>query len=175
MADSGSAILALDLGVNLAGCGGTEEQPALLEVGKLAWLSRTRQVKGQKVKEARPWGVRWRSARELLTRWLWEVRPRRVVVEAPKRFKSQSAVRVHYGLHAMVQELALDFGATWEDLTPASLKKWATGNGHAQKEAMLEAAEQLHGSPIGSDHEADARLLYAWARANATSSPGTSS
>lgn len=169
MANSGSAILALDLGVNLGACGGTGEVPALLASSKLAWLSRTRSVKGEKVKESRPWGWRWRSAREQLNAWLWEVRPRLVLVEGPGYFKSKSAYRVHYGLHAMVQELALDFGAAWEELAPSELKKWATGSGNAGKVPMIEAANALalaHGGPeAANEHEADARLLYAWARA----------
>lgn len=165
MAQSGSGILCLDLGVNMAACGGHEGRVELYARATLAWITRTRSVKGKKIKETRPWGWRWRSAREALTGWLWAVTPSLVVVEGPGYFKSKDAYRVHYGLHAMVQELALDFGAEWSEVAPSDLKKWATGSGNADKERMLEAAKALHAKPeeVETHDMADARLLYAYA------------
>lgn len=52
-------------------------------------------------------------------------------------------------------------------VSPASLKKWAAGHGHAKKPAMIAAArERCPGVEIKDDNQADAILLALWGLEN---------
>jgi Holliday junction resolvasome RuvABC endonuclease subunit len=63
---------------------------------------------------------------------------------------------------------ALNLGWAFVEVAPASLKRWATGHGHAPKELMGAAAVGRRGAPMpGStrarrEDAADAYLLWAW-------------
>jgi hypothetical protein len=62
-------------------------------------------------------------------------------------------------LHGILRAVAIDHGHTIVTVTPAELKRWATGKGNADKYAML-AAARVRGWH-GDDHnEADAYLLH---------------
>lgn len=47
-----------------------------------------------------------------------------------------------------------------EFVNPATLKKWATGNGHAPKEQMMDACRRHYGITPVDDNMADACLLF---------------
>lgn len=52
------------------------------------------------------------------------------------------------------------------DIAPAALKRWATGNGNANKTTMLRAAVELGAHDVGDDdNRGDAWLLWALAQA----------
>ena len=71
-----------------------------------------------------------------------------------------------YGMLTAVLMAAERLGASPspEVIHPATLKKWATGNGHADKSEMVAAAnEKQQRKHIVDDNEADAVCLFYWA------------
>lgn len=54
-------------------------------------------------------------------------------------------------------------GIDYTNVTPAALKKHATGKGNAGKPAMLAAARERWGVEPADDNEADALCVLAWA------------
>ena len=95
-----------------------------------------------------------------------------LVTEHLQHFPSVRSAQVMLGLLATVQRRCERDRVAWRGVAPAALKKWATGRGVAQKDAMRAAAYQrLHdwgvkrhsrAAPLGDD-EADAILLAAYA------------
>jgi Holliday junction resolvasome RuvABC endonuclease subunit len=62
-------------------------------------------------------------------------------------------------LHGILRAVAIDHGSDVHTVTPAELKRWATGRGNASKDDMLTAATEKGWD--GWDHnEADAWLLW---------------
>ena len=83
-----------------------------------------------------------------------------VIVEAPftHRHNTKGAGNL-YTLHGLLRGVAIDNGLDYHTVENRTLKKWATGNGNADKRAMLEAARMT--GWIGDDHnEADAVMLW---------------
>lgn len=76
--------------------------------------------------------------------------------------KSIHSAQLSFALRAMV-ELAAHKNRMPEvaEYAPSSIKKWATGNGHAKKDEMVRRACELvpNGKRIVDDNEADACLL----------------
>lgn len=62
-------------------------------------------------------------------------------------------------LGGVIRLLLYDMGIKYREVPPASLKKWATGRGNADKETMLETAIRKHGFQGHGNDEADAWLL----------------
>lgn len=59
------------------------------------------------------------------------------------------------------------YGVSYAAVSPSTLKKWATGHGHAKKLAMIAAArERCPGVEIKDDNQADAILLALWGLEN---------
>jgi len=73
------------------------------------------------------------------------------------------------GLTTRVQEAAARHGIEYRSIHSGTLKKWATGNGAAKKEEMVERARSElieNGSPPPTDdNECDAICMLAWALA----------
>lgn len=67
------------------------------------------------------------------------------------------------GLAAVVILWGEVHGVAYAGVHTATLKKHATGNGRAEKPAMVAAAAKRWGIEPGSDDEADALCLLAWA------------
>lgn len=63
-------------------------------------------------------------------------------------------------LGGVVKVLLADLSIPCEVVPPASLKKWATGKGNANKDTMLETAIRKFGFEGHGNDEADAWLLY---------------
>lgn len=76
-----------------------------------------------------------------------------------KPFVQIPQVRRAYGMAALVEEIAHTRGIECFGVVTVSLKKDFTGNGHADKAAMMRMARVLGFEPK-TDHEADA--LAAW-------------
>ena len=76
-----------------------------------------------------------------------------------------AATELCVGLQTRVQELAAEKMIESLPVPSTTLKKWATGSGHANKVAMILAAKKYLGRNPEDDNEADAVLLaqYAWA------------
>ena len=88
--------------------------------------------------------------------------PSTILVEAPFLHRlhptgSMSTIR----LHGALWSIAGDLGVPIVELEPAALKSWATGNGNATKEQMIEAAN-LRGWHGTEPDAADAWLLLSW-------------
>jgi len=65
------------------------------------------------------------------------------------------------GLVAVVQEWCAERQIPHEAIHTGTLKKWATGSGRADKDAMMAACEEKTGVIPLTDDEADAVLLAA--------------
>jgi Holliday junction resolvasome RuvABC endonuclease subunit len=89
-----------------------------------------------------------------------------VVIEAIATRHTQTAIAIGY-VHALVLDAISDHVPVIT-VSPASLKKWATGKGNADKTAMLLAAkrEGWQDPPGATDDQADAWWL--WALGHAT-------
>lgn len=73
--------------------------------------------------------------------------------------RGQAATRMLWGIAGVIEALAYKHGCKVYDATPAEIKYASTGNGHASKEQMIEAAVK-YGYGALNDHEADALHLY---------------
>lgn len=100
-------------------------------------------------------------ARRLSFTWAWLVRMVQgadlVVYERPFA-RGQAATRSLWGLAGAIEMAAYDAGIPCLDIDPSTIKKWATGSGKADKEAMLRAARGM-GYKGTNEHEADAYCL----------------
>jgi Holliday junction resolvasome RuvABC endonuclease subunit len=85
-----------------------------------------------------------------------------VVVEAPFIHRSHPSGAINLiVLHGILRAVALDGGHRCHTVDPATLKRWATGRGNADKTAMMQHARALGWD--GEDHnEADAFLLWCY-------------
>ncbi len=106
---------------------------------------------------------------------LRRVRPALVVVEAPvvtKPRKGEGRLSsAGYNFKAWYLRGAAEAaigaqGLQLVEVMPATLKKFATGSGRADKLAMVKAARLLYGAPLSEDQDdvADALHLAAWGR-----------
>lgn len=95
-----------------------------------------------------------------LDEMLFRHAPLHIVYEFAGHFKSLAAGDVLRGLMAHIQSWCETHNVPCEGYAPSSIKKWATGKGNANKDAMLAEAQRRW--PDITDHnEADARLLLA--------------
>ncbi len=75
------------------------------------------------------------------------------------------ALEFHGEMRGVLLCWAADRGLPVRFVNPSTLKKWATGNGHAEKSQMISAAQTLSGNPdIRDDNAADACNLAFYAR-----------
>lgn len=86
--------------------------------------------------------------------------PLRIVYEFAGHFKSRAAADCMGGLMSHIQSWCETNDVPCEGYAPSSIKKWATGKGNANKDAML-AEAQRRWPDVRGHNEADARLLLA--------------
>ena len=137
-------ILALDLGQYMAAMG--------TGIGPMS-----RHFDGNRVERAAQTLVWLDELKFKCGRHGWDV----VIYERPF-VRGGHATRALWGLAGLI-EAVFGGSAAIMDLTPGSIKKWATGHGGASKEPMQTAA-MLFGYPDLNEHEADAVCLYFLAR-----------
>jgi len=106
-------------------------------------------------------GMRFIRLRRRLNE-LWGAYPtvRLVVYERPHH-RGGHPTEVLLGLVAVVQEWCAERQIPHEAIHTGTLKKWATGSGRADKDAMMAACEEKTGVIPLTDDEADAVLLAA--------------
>lgn len=92
-----------------------------------------------------------------------------IVFERPFA-RGQAATRLLWGMAGQLESIAHDRGVAVLDMTPAEIKKWATGNGRAEKADMIAAAQRL-GYTGDNEHEADAWCLLKFAEATLEITP----
>lgn len=89
----------------------------------------------------------------------------RLVYELPAgHYKSGAADDVIKGLVAHTQSWCEKNEVPCEGVSPKEIKKFATGKGNANKDAMLNAAWAKWGKFTEDDNEADARWILEWLR-----------
>ena len=70
----------------------------------------------------------------------------------------------HGELRGVTRLMAANIGAEFRTIPPSTLKKYATGNGHAKKPQMIAACKTLLGIETDDDNIADALWVLNWAR-----------
>lgn len=115
----------------------------------------------EKPKES--WGVCFLRFRDWLRDWLDQEKPEQLWYEEVRRWSSGDAAKAYCGLRAfMLVECELR-GILVMKAEVRSIKKHATGNGNAKKEAMIEAAWERWGIRAVDDNEGDALCLLSLA------------
>jgi crossover junction endodeoxyribonuclease RuvC len=111
--------------------------------------------------------LRLRDFRVWIEEFLDDLGPELVVYEMPVRTHASSAQRnLSVALISRVEEAAAVRSIPARGCYSSALKKWATGSGTADKDAMIAAARrEFPEAMISASDEADALLLLAWARA----------
>ncbi len=110
-----------------------------------------------------PLPQRRRDVRSLIFRWVTPD-PALIVIEATylHKVKGNSPLMLA-GLHASIQDAAWRRNLPVVTPTPAQVKQFATGNGNASKNQMMDAAKLHLGLSVGNHDEADALWLMAMA------------
>jgi Holliday junction resolvasome RuvABC endonuclease subunit len=91
---------------------------------------------------------------------LHEDKPEAIIYERPGFFKNDSAVNIARGMRGILYMTAANWNIPVIPYSPLAVKKWATGKGSADKNAMLAAAARLsNGDRFADDNAADAYLL----------------
>lgn len=72
---------------------------------------------------------------------------------------------MHNELAGIIKAVAAQCDVACRGVKPASIKKFATGNGRAKKHEMIRAAKVKLGIEVTSDDEADALWILAFAQA----------
>jgi Holliday junction resolvasome RuvABC endonuclease subunit len=101
-------------------------------------------------------------------RWLEEMagadpKPHVIVFEQAHH-RGGAATEVAAGFSTRILEFCARHGIEHASVHTATLKKFATGKGNADKEAMLEAARRRFKPDLEDDNEADALWILEWAR-----------
>lgn len=154
--------LALDLSSNTGWALSTPDQkpvPSLLEMQ--AGGKPPRPDSGVKVLggTGASQGQRFAALRSWLADFCIVQRPRFIVYEAAlPAHKGAKAARLALGLAATVECLAYERGIACYEANNATIKKHATGNGHADKQDMINKALSL-GWDVIDDNHADALWL----------------
>ena len=97
----------------------------------------------------------------------------RLIVYEQTHQRGGAATEVAAGFATRVQEHGAQYGLEHAAVHTATLKKWATGRGNADKPAMV-AAAQARGYGGVDEDEADARLLLAYTLAELVPAPARS-
>lgn len=85
-----------------------------------------------------------------------------VVFEVSKNHMSSLGAEVAGELRGLVTTWCIDKGINYEGINFATIKKYATGKGNANKEMMIKAAKKIKAN-IADDNEADAICLLSYA------------
>ena len=146
-------ILSLDQ-ATVAGWAVVEDTGAVVASGvwKLADAKRTGESRG----------MRYIRFRHQLKAAIEEYRPAMLCHEQTL-LRGGAATEIANGLKALILEAAAERNLEVSCVHTSELKKWATGNGRAEKPEMIKAAASLSGRSPRDDNEADAILIGLWA------------
>lgn len=87
-----------------------------------------------------------------------------VVYEEVHNHRAVDAAHVFGGLQAILQTFCLESKIEYRGIGVGTIKKWATGNGNAKKDAMIcAAALKFKGVNVIDDNHADALWLLDYA------------
>ncbi len=106
-------------------------------------------------------GMRFVKLRRFLTEITWVDL---VVYEEVRRHLGTDAAHIYGGIVAIISEHCEHNKIPYQGVPVGTIKKFATGKGNANKEAMLAAARARWPEvDIKDDNQADALFLWAWA------------
>lgn len=108
-------------------------------------------------------GIRFLRFNTWLVGMLDLIKPHVVVYEMA-HFRGGSATEILVGMTTRIEEFCEERRIEYSSVHSATLKKFATGSGRANKEDMMKAAGLKYERIIDTDDEADALLILAWAR-----------
>jgi len=103
-------------------------------------------------------GIRFLKFNHWLNTMFALVKPDLVVYEQAHH-RGGYATELAVGMTTRIMETCARESVDYASVHSATLKKWATGSGRADKIAMMKRASELAGREIESDDEADAYLL----------------
>ncbi len=107
-------------------------------------------------------GMMFLRFRKWLADLITEHSPGAVVYEQ-SHHRGGAATEIGVNLTGRVQEICADMSIEFSSVHTATLKKWATGHGKADKGQMMARAVTIIGRPPIDDNEADAVMLAAYA------------
>jgi Holliday junction resolvasome RuvABC endonuclease subunit len=108
-------------------------------------------------------GMRYHRFRCWLQEMLIGFRKGDIVIYEQAHNRGGAATQLLNGFAAIVMEEVALTGADHDPIHSSTLKKWATGSGHADKAQMIAEAEKRAGRKMSGDDEADAYLMLAYA------------
>ena len=146
-------ILAIDLGTRTGWCSGDHE------AGTEDFSIRRGESSGMRFVRFRSWLMAILSTTIDHERFI-----NLVAYEEINFFRGIDASLVYGGMLGILQEVCTQINMDYKGVMPSELKKWATGKGNANKDLMMATAAMRWPSFSGDDNEADARLLWAFAR-----------
>lgn len=111
-------------------------------------------------------GMRWIEFRAWLNRLL-DAAPADLIVYEQAHHRGGAPTHVAHAFIAKAEEVAAERGIEITNRHTATIKKFATGKGNADKKAMLQAARARGWCPA-DDNEADALWLLALMQAEIT-------
>jgi Holliday junction resolvasome RuvABC endonuclease subunit len=117
-----------------------------------------------------------RRLHEIVTRldlYLKVTKPDVGVIESVFVYRNRKTAMLLAGLAWCVRHRFFELDIPYVDVDNQQLKEYATGNGHASKDEMVEAA-RMAGAVVANDDEADSFWLHAMGRSeySATWEPG---
>lgn len=87
-----------------------------------------------------------------------------IVVYEMAHMRGGHATEVLLGMTTRIEEFCEEKNIEYSSVHSATLKKFATGSGKANKEAMIKAAMSAFGKAVEDDNEADSLMLLKYAR-----------
>ncbi len=157
-------VLALDLGTKTGwatNVGGSEYTPKeYTGIGEIK--------SGIQIFDGEISGWRYLAFKQWLDRQIWRLKIDHIIYEETFS-KSAYSSRILHGFLAMLQftyaqrYMDEDNRLTMEKVHPSTLKKFATGNGHAKKDLMISKYREKFGYLPADNDEADALFLLRFA------------
>lgn len=138
---------------------------------KLGWASFLGKESGQsevgllnlKLKRGESFGMKLIRLRA----WLFEMHESlklNVIYYEGVSGKHSAAVQSHAKLVGVVEVFCIDNGIEYREVKATEIKKFATGSGRANKEAMVLAAKEKYGYDGEDDNEADALHILGFSK-----------
>lgn len=146
-------ILALDVGTKTGWCIGNIHSTDQKYSG----------VQNFALKRGESQGMRFLRFDRWLEKMVLDEKPDVVVFEQPFHLKGH-ANTVLNGMIGILLVICSKHNVEHFPVEPPKLKKYATGKGNCSKDAMVAEATRRYNKPILDDNEADALLMWDWAR-----------
>lgn len=105
-------------------------------------------------------GAKWMKLEMRINELIRDKGVKMISTELPVKMPGQLGATIHHAkLNGILEKICAEKDIEMITITPSELKKFATGNGRASKEDMIEAARKFLGYEGDNDNEADALWL----------------